>query len=137
MVNSNKYPEDEFDFEGKNLPVGSHRKLRSRWRVIMPFIVVIILAPLCAWGAFYALEQYNSYQNSATYSKSSISKQKNKSVKNKNKETVKTDTKAEEEAKKKLKRKLQGKPKKRRRELKRKLQGKLKLQLSITRKLKL
>lgn len=46
------YPEDEFDVAGRERgPRGSHRRPRTLWRTLLPFLVVIVAAPLIAWGA--------------------------------------------------------------------------------------
>lgn len=46
------YPEDEFDVAGRERgPRGSHRRPRPLWRTLLPFLVVIVAAPLLAWGA--------------------------------------------------------------------------------------
>ncbi|TDE94198.1 LytR family transcriptional regulator [Occultella glacieicola] len=46
------HPEDEFDALGADrTPQGVHRAPQSRWRQLLPFLVVIILAPLLAFGA--------------------------------------------------------------------------------------
>ncbi len=44
------YPEDEFDALGTDrVPQGVHRAPVPRWRALLPFIVVLILAPLLAY----------------------------------------------------------------------------------------
>lgn len=46
-----QYPEDEFDLAAKNRgPKGVHRPAESRFRRILPFLIVIVAAPLVAWG---------------------------------------------------------------------------------------
>ena len=65
-MNSNQYPEDEFDFQGRSLPVGSHRKPTSRWRALLPFLVVLVLAPLCAWGVIFVVNNANQTSTTAT-----------------------------------------------------------------------
>lgn len=51
-----EYPEDEFDAAGRERgPRGSHRRPRPLWRTLLPFLVVIIAAPLLAWGAVSVL----------------------------------------------------------------------------------
>lgn len=46
------YPEDEFDVAGRERgPRGSHRRPRPVWRTLLPFLVVLVAAPLLAWGA--------------------------------------------------------------------------------------
>ncbi|MDD9205074.1 hypothetical protein PU560_01175, partial [Georgenia sp. 10Sc9-8] len=45
------YPEDEFDVAGRNRgPNGAHRTPRPLWRALLPFLVVLVAAPLLAWG---------------------------------------------------------------------------------------
>lgn len=48
---SQQYPEDEFDRAGADMPIGVHRKPVSRWRSVLPFILVLLLVPAAAWGA--------------------------------------------------------------------------------------
>jgi hypothetical protein len=53
-VSNRDYPhsEDEFDALGADrTPQGVHRAQQSRWRQLLPFILVIILAPTLAFGA--------------------------------------------------------------------------------------
>jgi hypothetical protein len=46
------YPDDEFDAAaGHDVPRGVHREPRSGWSRWWPFVVVIILAPVLAYGA--------------------------------------------------------------------------------------
>lgn len=50
------YPEDEFDTLGADrTPQGVHRAPLSRWRKLLPFIIVLILAPTLAFVAVRAL----------------------------------------------------------------------------------
>lgn len=50
------YPEDEFDTLGADrTPQGVHRAPLSRWRQLLPFIIVLILAPTLAFIAVRAL----------------------------------------------------------------------------------
>lgn len=50
------YEEDEFDVLGADrTPQGVHRAPVSRWRQLLPFAVVIVLAPLLAWVGVSAL----------------------------------------------------------------------------------
>ena len=53
-----QYPADEFENPEDLGPVGAHRKPRSRWRPVVPFLLVLVLAPLLAW-AVTALMQRN------------------------------------------------------------------------------
>lgn len=53
-----RYPEDEFDIAARNRgPKGVHRQGESAWRRLLPFLVVLIAAPLLAWGALSLLNQ--------------------------------------------------------------------------------
>ena len=47
---SSAYPKDEFDDIQDGGPVGVHRKPSSRWRPVLPFLVVLVVVPLLAWG---------------------------------------------------------------------------------------
>ena len=50
------YDEDEFDVLGADrTPQGVHRAPVPRWRQLLPFAVVIVLAPLLAWVGVSAL----------------------------------------------------------------------------------
>lgn len=50
------YPEDEFDALGADrTPQGVHRAPLPRWRQLLPFIIVLILAPTLAFVAVRAL----------------------------------------------------------------------------------
>jgi hypothetical protein len=50
------YPEDEFDALGADrTPQGVHRAPLPRWRQLLPFIIVLILAPTLAFVAVQAL----------------------------------------------------------------------------------
>lgn len=47
-----QYPEDEFDVAGRDRsPEGVHREPPSVWRALAPFLAVIVVVPLLAWGA--------------------------------------------------------------------------------------
>lgn len=47
-----EYPEDEFDVAGRERgPEGVHREPRSLLRALAPFLAVIVIVPLLAWGA--------------------------------------------------------------------------------------
>lgn len=50
-----RYPEDEFDRIGKNLPQGAHRPGQPWWHGFLPFVIVIIIAPLLAWAMLLLL----------------------------------------------------------------------------------
>ena len=47
---SSAYPKDEFDDIQDGGPVGVHRKPSSRWRPVLPFLIVLVVVPLLAWG---------------------------------------------------------------------------------------
>ena len=41
---------DEFDELGKRwVPQGAHRKPRPRWRVLLPYLIALLLAPVLAY----------------------------------------------------------------------------------------
>ncbi|MGM0385606.1 MAG: LytR C-terminal domain-containing protein [Actinomycetota bacterium] len=53
-----RYPEDEFDLAARNRgPKGVHRQAESTFRRLLPFLVVIVAAPLLAWGVLSLLNQ--------------------------------------------------------------------------------
>lgn len=46
------YPEDEFDALGADrAPLGAHRAPMPRWRQLLPFLIVLVLAPTLAFVA--------------------------------------------------------------------------------------
>lgn len=45
------YPEDEFDAISPDAPTGVHRAPRSAWSRWWPFVLVIVLVPVLAYGA--------------------------------------------------------------------------------------
>ncbi len=45
------YPEDEFDAISPDAPTGVHRAPRSTWSRWWPFLVVLVVVPVLAWGA--------------------------------------------------------------------------------------
>lgn len=46
-----QYPRDEFDELAQSRQVrGAHRKKRNPWRIAIPFLSVLVLAPLAGWG---------------------------------------------------------------------------------------
>lgn len=49
-MSSHQYPEDEFDQAGKDRPVGVHRQRPSQWKTVLPFLLVLIIVPILAWG---------------------------------------------------------------------------------------
>ena len=59
-VNSLPYPEDEFDEAGKTTTAGLHRQRPSQWRTVLPFLIVLIIVPLLAWGAATAFTSHRS-----------------------------------------------------------------------------
>jgi hypothetical protein len=53
-----RYPEDEFDIAARNRgPKGVHRQAENTFRRLLPFLVVIVAAPLLAWGVLSLLNQ--------------------------------------------------------------------------------
>ncbi|MDO5721839.1 MAG: LytR C-terminal domain-containing protein [Actinomycetaceae bacterium] len=58
-MSTHEYPEDEFDEAGKDAPAGVHRQPQSQWKAVLPFLVVLVVAPLLAWGAatFYTSQR--------------------------------------------------------------------------------
>lgn len=56
------YPEDEFDVadDGVPAPVGVHRAQAPVWRSWLPLLLVLVLAPLLAWGAVTLLGRAGS-----------------------------------------------------------------------------
>lgn len=56
------YPEDEFDVaeDGAPTPVGVHRAQVPVWRSWLPLLLVLVLAPLLAWGAVSLLGRVSS-----------------------------------------------------------------------------
>lgn len=47
---SETYPKDDFDEVPQDSPVGVHRRTRSRWAPVLPFLIILIVVPLLAWG---------------------------------------------------------------------------------------
>lgn len=60
-----RYPEDEFDRIGKNLPQGAHRPGQPWWQGFLPFVIVIIAAPLLAWAMLLLIGSHPSTANDA------------------------------------------------------------------------
>ncbi|MCV0020570.1 LytR C-terminal domain-containing protein [Mobiluncus curtisii] len=60
-----RYPEDEFDRIGKNLPQGAHRPGQPWWHGFLPFVIVIIAAPLLAWAMLLLIGSHPSTVNDA------------------------------------------------------------------------
>lgn len=67
-----EYPEDEFDVgeDGGPAPVGVHRAPVPAWRGWLPLLVVLVLAPLLAWGAVSLLGRTSSSSTDAATSQS-------------------------------------------------------------------
>lgn len=81
---SSKYPRDEFDIAGEDMPVGMHRPQPSHWKFVWPFLVILILIPLLAWGASALLlnregQELNTVPESAESSESAQSAQSTQS----------------------------------------------------------
>lgn len=52
-----QYPEDEFDIAGRERsPEGVHREVRPLWRTLLPYVLVIVIVPLLAFGAFQLVQ---------------------------------------------------------------------------------
>lgn len=47
---SETYPTDDFDQLPDGGPVGVHRKQRNPWAPVLPFLIVLLVVPLLAWG---------------------------------------------------------------------------------------
>lgn len=47
---SETYPTDDFDQLPQGGPVGVHRRQRSPWAPVLPFLIVLLVVPLLAWG---------------------------------------------------------------------------------------
>lgn len=67
------YPEDEFDEIGRNLPKGAHRPAPPWWQGVLPFLVVLIVAPLLGWIVFLAIGWQAPADNTAGKAKPSAS----------------------------------------------------------------
>ena len=53
-----RYPEDEFDIAARDRgPKGVHRQTESAFRRLLPFLIVIVAAPLLAWGILSLLNE--------------------------------------------------------------------------------
>lgn len=57
-----QYPEDEFDEAGKQYPVGAYRQAPSKWKAVLPFLLVLLVAPILAWAAVSLLTGGTSNQ---------------------------------------------------------------------------
>lgn len=51
------YPEDEFENPSDEGPVGVHRQPPSPWRPVLPFLVILVVVPLLAWGLTVILQR--------------------------------------------------------------------------------
>ena len=58
-------PRDEFDVAGEDMPVGMHRPQPSKWKSVWPFLVILIVVPLLAWGASSLLTNRPTSSNTA------------------------------------------------------------------------
>ncbi len=47
---SETYPKDDFDDIPEGGPTGVHRKATNPWAPVIPFLVVLLVVPLVAWG---------------------------------------------------------------------------------------
>ncbi|WP_368388298.1 LytR C-terminal domain-containing protein [Schaalia turicensis] len=56
-------PRDEFDVAGEDMPVGMHRPQPSKWKSVWPFLVILIIVPLLAWGASSLLTNRSTSSN--------------------------------------------------------------------------
>lgn len=54
------YPEDEFDAISPDAPTGVHRAPRSTWSRWWPFLVVLVVVPVLAWGVVTYLSRTGS-----------------------------------------------------------------------------
>ncbi|WP_026459919.1 LytR C-terminal domain-containing protein [Schaalia suimastitidis] len=52
---TSEYPKDEFDHVGEDMPVGMHRPRPSKWKAVLPFLIILIVVPLIGWGVSYLL----------------------------------------------------------------------------------
>lgn len=53
------YPKDEFDLAADDMPVGMHRPEPSRWKNVIPFLVILVAVPLFAWSLSQFLTSTN------------------------------------------------------------------------------
>ncbi|WP_232217613.1 LytR C-terminal domain-containing protein [Gleimia europaea] len=60
-----QYPEDEFDQAGAEGPVGLFREKPSRWKTVLPFLLVLIIVPVLAWGAVSLITGRGSNENAS------------------------------------------------------------------------
>src|SRR5659263_756232 len=53
-----EYPEDEFDVAAKQRgPKGVHRQAEATLRRLAPYLIVLVVAPLLAWGIISLLNE--------------------------------------------------------------------------------
>lgn len=57
---------DEFENPDENAPVGAHRRPTSRWRPVLPFLLILVLAPLLAWGVVGFMQRSDSGTSGAS-----------------------------------------------------------------------
>ena len=67
-VSLHQYPEDEFDQAGAEGPVGLFREKPSRWKTVLPFLLVLIIVPVLAWGAVSFITSRSDNQTAETQS---------------------------------------------------------------------
>lgn len=68
-----QHPEDEFDIAARERgPRGVHRRVQGRFRRVVPYLVVLVAAPLLAWGAISLLNQNEQPTPSASGEAASV-----------------------------------------------------------------
>lgn len=67
-----QYPKDEFDLAGDDMPVGMHRPEPSRWRNVIPFLIILIAVPVLAWTFSNMLIERVEKAQSGTHSAQSV-----------------------------------------------------------------
>ncbi|MDO4665281.1 MAG: LytR C-terminal domain-containing protein [Actinomycetaceae bacterium] len=87
-MSETSYPQDEFDVAGRDMPEGAHRAPISAWQKVLPFLVVLIVSPLLAWGVF-AFVSPGSNQSTAASKTTPSQAQQKKSVESKPKAQAK------------------------------------------------
>lgn len=98
-----QYPEDEFDEAGKLYPVGAYRQAPSKWKAVVPFLLVLVFAPILAWATVSLLtagtttEQAAQQSTQATQAKQQETAEKETTQKVE--ETAKPEEKPAEETK--------------------------------------
>ncbi|WP_350258470.1 LytR C-terminal domain-containing protein [Scrofimicrobium sp. R131] len=76
---SSTYPADEFEHPGEDLPVGAHRQPPSRWRPVIPFLVILVVVPLLAWGVSYLLQRRDAGDDAAQSAPPAVTQQSGQS----------------------------------------------------------